>query len=91
MLFLKRVDRFITVFGADCATNDLSLSDGKWILEENSLRNLAKFAHALFIRKDFRERSSTHKMSYPKGIFLIVLSVESKCFVLNIIHSHCRC
>ena len=46
MLVLK-LDYFLTVIGVDFATNDLSLSDGKWILGENSLGNLATFGHAL--------------------------------------------
>ena len=46
MLVLK-LDYFLTVIGVDFATNDLSLSDGKWILVENSLGNLATFEHAL--------------------------------------------
>lgn len=53
MLVLQLVDRFLTVIGIACAMNDLSLSDGKWILVENSLGNLAKFAHAWYVRKDF--------------------------------------
>lgn len=53
MLVLQLVDRFLTVIGIACAMNDLSLSDGKWILVENSLGNLAKFAQAWYVRKIF--------------------------------------
>ena len=45
--FCLKLDHFLTVIGVDFATNDLSLSDGKWILVENSLGNLATFGHAL--------------------------------------------
>ena len=45
--FFLKLDHFLTVIGVDFATNDLSLSDGKWILGENSLGNLATFGHAL--------------------------------------------